>query len=150
MSLIPWDPFSDVFQLWRQQFDNLTADFWRSAGPVSTAGVRIPRVEVLEEGPDLVVRAELPGIDPGKLDVRVTDRTLSLRGEYSAEQRREDQSYYHSERHYGAFVRTLTLPTPVESAQAKATFKNGILEVRAPRQHLDGEAGGRRLSVNVH
>lgn len=91
------------------------------------------RVEEIHEGDTLVVRAELPGVDPDKdVDISVSDGVLHIEGrrEESTEDKKEGS--YRSEFRYGKFSRDLALPKGVESKQVKATYRDGILEVRIP------------------
>ncbi len=93
------------------------------------------RVEEFRQNGDLVVRAEIPGMDPDKdVEVAVDDSTLciSARREEKSEQGEREKGTYHSEFRYGQFSRTLTLPKGVAADQVTATCKNGVLEVRVP------------------
>ena len=81
----------------------------------------------------LVVRAEMPNIDPKTVDVTVTDGALTLRGETRHEEEHKGRNYFRRELRAGAFTRTLPLPTEVKSAEAKATYKDGVLEVKIPK-----------------
>lgn len=90
-------------------------------------------MEVYETEGDVVVRAELPGIDPKHVDITVTDDTLTIKGEARTEQDEKGRNYYRRELRYGSFVRSLALPEEVRGEQAKASYKNGILEIRVPK-----------------
>ena len=89
--------------------------------------------EVVEEKDDIVVKAEIPGMDKNSIEVNLTEHTLTIKGEKKKEEEIKKENYYRSERSYGSFVRTLPLPTDVHTDKVKATFKNGVLEVRLPR-----------------
>lgn len=128
----------------RPLFERLCEDPWRLAMGMSGGG---PVVEVFERGEDIVIRAEVAGIEPQDLDVRRTDDAVTIRGERRAEQRSGPDGYYHSERRYGAFARTISLPAPVDSARAQARVQHGLLEVVAPRRSDGGP--GRRLSIEA-
>ena len=91
------------------------------------------RVEQFEEGSDLVVRAEIPGIDPDKdVEITTSDHTLRIKAERREESRQEDKKGFRSEFRYGSFVRTLTLPAGASEKDVKATYSDGVLEVRVP------------------
>jgi HSP20 family protein len=109
----------------------------------------LPAVEVFERGADVVVRAEIAGVEPQDLDVRISDDVATIRGERRVEHRGPGpDGYFRSERRYGTFVRTVALPAPVDPAQARARFRHGLLEVVAPRR--DRDAGpGRRVDVEI-
>ena len=91
------------------------------------------KVEEFTEDGTLVIRAELPGIDPDKdVDLEVADGRLSIRAERRTEEETEGREYYRREMQYGAFGRSLPLPAGATEEDVKATYKNGILEIRVP------------------
>jgi HSP20 family protein len=91
------------------------------------------RVEELTEGDQLVVRAEMPGIDPDKdVEIHVSDHTLRLRAERRQERTVDEKGRYRSEFQYGSFVRSVPLPVGATEDDVKASYKDGILEVRIP------------------
>lgn len=132
MSLIRWDPFDDLASL-RESMDKLFEDLITRAprGPVMTAWQ--PAVEVFETEHDVVVRAELPGVDPKQVEITATNDAITIKAEARAEQEDKGRNYVRRELRYGSFVRTLALPDGVRGDQAKASFKNGILEIRVPK-----------------
>lgn len=105
-----------------------------------------PPVEVFERDGDVVVRADVPGLAPANLDVRVEPESVTIRGEVRAEEQREEGGFFRSERRYGAFRRVVPLPARVEPARARATYRQGVLEVVAPRLP-DDQGSGRRVEV---
>ena len=91
------------------------------------------RVEEFVEDETLVVRAELPGIDPEKdVDISVVDGSLVIRAEKEEKSEKKDKDSYRSEFHYGSFVRAIALPSGVDEAQIAASYRDGVLEVRVP------------------
>jgi HSP20 family protein len=91
------------------------------------------RVEERMEDDELVVRADLPGVDPDKdVEITLTDHTLRIQAERRQETKTEDAKGYRSEVRYGTFVRTLALPTAADSEDVKATYTDGVLEVHVP------------------
>lgn len=91
------------------------------------------RVEELVDGDELVVRAELAGIDPERdVQITVTDHVLEIRAERRQEEKVEEKDYRRSEIRYGSFTRRIPLPAEASEADVKATYKDGILEVRMP------------------
>ena len=91
------------------------------------------RVEEFTEGNDAVVRVEMPGIDPDKdVEISVTDHTLRVHAERREGTETEEKGGYRSEFRYGSFTRTVSLPTGATEKDVKATYKDGILEVRVP------------------
>jgi HSP20 family protein len=92
-----------------------------------------PSVDIFEEGDDIVVKAEVPGMGKEDLDVRLDEETITISGEKKAEEKTEKKGYYRHERSYGSFYRSFRLPAEVQTDKAKATFKEGVLEVRVPK-----------------
>ncbi|NWF52299.1 MAG: Hsp20/alpha crystallin family protein [Nitrospirae bacterium] len=92
-----------------------------------------PTVDVFEEGDDVVIKAELPGMGKDDIDVKVTDDLITISGEKKKEEKVEKKNYYRMERSYGSFTRSLRLPTEVHTEKATAKFKDGVLEVRIPK-----------------
>jgi HSP20 family protein len=92
-----------------------------------------PSVDIFEEGNDVVVKAELPGMKKEDLEVNFTDGNLIITGEKKQEEKVEKKDYYRMERSYGAFTRSFRLPADVQGDKAKATFKEGVLEIRVPK-----------------
>ena len=98
------------------------------------------KVEEFRDGDTLVVRAEMPGIDPDKdVEITVADRMLTLRAERRSETKTEDKKGYRSEFHYGSFSRSVRLPAGAGEDDVKASYNDGILEVRIP---VDDNANG--------
>jgi len=132
MSIIRWEPFDEMMSM-RESMDRLFEDFFtrrpRTSGPL----VWQPAVEVFETDNEVVVKAELPGIDPKNVSVTVTGDGLIIKGEAKAEHEETGRNYYRRELRYGSFLRTIPLPTEVKSEETKAAFRNGILEVKVPK-----------------
>jgi len=135
MSIMRWDPFDEVSTL-RRSMERMFDDFFtprqalRSAtGPIAWE----PAVEMFETQDSVVVRAELPNIDPKTVDVTVTNDAITLKGETKREEEQKGRNFYRRELRYGAFTRTRPLATEVKSAEAKATYKDGVLEVSVPK-----------------
>jgi HSP20 family protein len=113
------------------------ADLWRGFGESGS----MLRVEEFTEGDEVVVRAELPGIDPDQdVEITVENHTLRLRAERRQESRTEDQHGYRSEFRYGSFSRAIPLPAGATDQDVKATYKDGVLEVRVPLDHEEQQA----------
>jgi HSP20 family protein len=105
-----------------------------------------PDVEVYQQNNDLVVRADLPGLKKDDISIDVTDNDITISGERRQEQETEREGLYRSERSYGSFCRTIPLPEGTMTDQAKATFKDGVLEVRMPAPP-EQVTRGRRLEI---
>lgn len=92
-----------------------------------------PKLDVIDRDSSVLVRAEVPGVRKNRLEVEASDVSLTIKGEVEHEETREDQRYRISETSRGAFVRTVHLPSEVDSAKARATFKDGVVEVTLPK-----------------
>ena len=92
-----------------------------------------PTVDIFEDGSDVVVKAELPGMKKDDIDVKLTDNTITISGEKKKEEKVEKKNFYRMERSYGAFTRSFSLPADVQADKAKALFNDGILEIRVPK-----------------
>ena len=92
------------------------------------------------------MKAELPGIDKENIEVNLTDHTLTIKGEKKKEEEVKEENYYRCERSYGSFLRSVELPKDVHADKVKASFKNGILEVRVPKTE---EAKSKEIKVKV-
>jgi HSP20 family protein len=108
--------------------------------------ISAPVVDVFEEKDDIVVKAELPGIEKDNIEVNVSDHHLTIKGEKKKEEEVKQEDYYRCERSYGAFLRTLELPADVKADKVKAAFKDGVLEVRLPKTE---EAKAREIKIKV-
>jgi HSP20 family protein len=109
-------------------------------------GAWSPAVDIYEQDGNIVLKAELPGIEPKDVDVRVENNILTLRGERRVDQEVQKESYQRVERSYGAFTRSFTLPTVVDSDNIKAEFKDGVLRMTLPKKE---EAKPKQIAINV-
>jgi HSP20 family protein len=92
-----------------------------------------PSVDVLTEGDDILVKAELPGMKKEDIDVSMTKDTITISGEKKKEEKIEKKDYHSIERSYGYFKRSFSLPSEVQTEKASAKFKDGLLEIRIPK-----------------
>jgi HSP20 family protein len=125
--------FDDFGMLWpqRRRPSLLSRVFGRE--PEGKAGTSwAPRVEMMEREGQLVLRAELPGMTKNDLKVEVTDDAVTIQGERKEEKKEERKGYYYNECQYGSFFRSIPLPEGSDPSNAKAEFRNGVLEVVMP------------------
>ena len=118
---------------------------WSSA-PSRGAGLWAPELDVYQRSNELVVRADLPGIKKDDVHIDITDNDITISGERQNEQETEREGVYRSERTYGSFCRTIPLPEGAITDQAKASFKDGVLEITVPAPPQ--ATRGRRLEIN--
>lgn len=116
--------------------DFTTSRFW----PWAEGASRIPSLDLYEKNGNLVVEAELPGIDKKDVKISYTDTSVTIQGESKQEKEEKKEGYYRSERQYGSFYRSLPLPVPVDFAQAKAEFKDGVLQITLPKAPQPADA----------
>ena len=137
----PWRPFSDIARWERDMeelFDNLAGSrFWpfrrRPWPPLRAMEISAPAVDVYEEKDDIVAKAELPGVGKDDIEVNVADNFLTIKGQKKKEEELKEENYYRCERSYGSFTRVVQLPSEVQTEKARASFKDGVLEVRIPK-----------------
>lgn len=127
--LAPSDPFVGV----HRDMDRMFSDVWRGFGlgmpAVMGEVAAMPRLDVKETDRSLLVQAELPGVDEKDIELELTGRTLSIRGEKKKEEVKDEKGYHLSERSYGSFLRSLQLPYEVDPAKIEASFAKGVLTV---------------------
>jgi len=148
---------SNPFAMMRRMFEDMDRSFGGSFGGMTRSPEHRgelaegwwPSVEVLGQNGNLVVRADLPGVNKEDVKVEVTDRDLIIQGERKREHEESGRGFYRSERSYGNFSRCIPLPEGAKTDQAKAQFNNGVLEVSVPVPDSKGrqipiEAGQKR------
>jgi len=135
MSLMRWDPFGSLSRV-REEIDRMFEDFLVGR-PAALArageGLRVPSVDIEETDSSVVVRAELPGVKKEDLDIEVTPEALILKGETREEKEQREKRFYRKERSWGMFQRTIPMPVEVKADEAKASFKDGLLEITLPK-----------------
>ena len=125
-----YDPHSEVNRLFDEMFGNLGRTTGRQQRTQQSQWA--PALDVVQDGGDLLIRAELPGVKREDVEITLHERELTISGERRAEEQREGSGYYVRERRYGSFRRSLVLPHDVEEGQISARFEDGVLEVRVP------------------
>lgn len=151
MSITRYDPFRDLKSLQDEVNRLFSTNFSRSFGDEGIArGTWTPNVDIFENKDELVLEAELPGMNREDFELTIENNVLTLRGERRFEKKDEADNYHRVERAYGAFTRSFTLPQTVSSEDATAEYKNGVLrvtlrkreEVKARRIEVKGESAG--------
>jgi HSP20 family protein len=115
-------------------------------GPAERESLWAPRIEVIQNGDRFLVRADLPGLNKDDVQVELNENALTIRGERRAEHKEERDGFYHSEREYGQFNRTISLPDGVIAESGQATFRNGVLEITMQAPPAEATRG-RRLEI---
>jgi HSP20 family protein len=116
-----------------EMFMERWAPLWSALRSPEEMAARLPPVDIFEEGADVVVKCEVPGMKKEELTVEVGPETITISGRKSKEEKVERRSYYRFERASGMFTRTVRLPCEVELEKAHSTYREGVLEVRVPK-----------------
>lgn len=141
MALVPYDPFRMLDPLWNE----MDRVFHRGKQDLAEW---LYRVDIEETPTQVLVTAEIPGIEsPEDLNIQVNENVLTIRGEIKRKSQEEGRTSRLSERYYGQFSRTMTLPALVKADGAHASYRNGILELTFLK---DSHPAARRIEVNFH
>lgn len=129
-ALAPWTGIASL----RQEMDRLFERFFEPAdSDVVALGEWAPKLDLSETKDAVVVKAEVPGIEPKEIQVSVKDQVLTISGEKEQHKEEKDERFYRMECAYGAFSRSLRMPVAVDAGKVTATFKNGLLTVTLPK-----------------
>ena len=145
-----WGARAGMLQRMADQMDRLFDEFglgprwsrkiWQESGMEAWA----PEIDVFQKNNELTIRADLPGLKREDVSVELTDDAVTIQGERKREHQEEREGFYRSERSYGSFCRVIPLPEGAIADQAKANFKDGVLEVTMPAPPA---SKGRRLDI---
>ena len=139
-------PWGDLDRMFDDFLGRRLRSFWPERWWPTRMEITTPVVDLYEEKDDIVVKAELPGMEKDNIEVNLSDNRLTIKGEKKKEEEVKKEGYYRSERSYGSFIRTLELPSEVQTDKVKAAFKNGVLEIRLPKTE---EAKKKETKVKV-
>jgi HSP20 family protein len=128
-------PFEEMDRMFDRWFDyafprGLLRPFRGELAPLE---MRMPKVDVIDRDDEVLVRAEIPGVQKDDLDVSISDNSVTIKGETKREEKEEKGEYYRCEISQGAFTRTVALPDYVDTEKSKAKFKDGVLELNLPK-----------------
>ena len=140
-----WEPFRGAASL-QDQVNRLFSDVLERKSEESSLTAWAPSVDIYETEHELVVKADLPAVDPKDLDIRVENNILTIRGERKFEKNVNEENYLRMERAYGSFARSFTLANTVNSEAIKADYQNGVLTLSIPKRE---EAKPKQIKVNV-
>jgi HSP20 family protein len=144
-TLTRWEPFDGASSL-QEQVNRLFNDVFARKSEESNLTAWAPSVDIYETEHELVVKADLPEVDPLDLDIRVENNLLTIRGERKFEKRVNQENYLRVERAYGSFARSFTLANTVNSEAIKADYQNGVLTLSIPKRE---EAKPKQIKVTV-
>ena len=133
MDIVPWRSFGEISRF-RREMDDL---FNRIFGETSLSKIGLgkwqPLVDISETDTDIIIKAELPGIDAKDVDVSITGDRLTIKGEKQQEKEEKEENRYRSERYYGTYERVINLPASIVENKTEATFDKGILTITLPK-----------------
>jgi HSP20 family protein len=144
-TLSRWEPFRGAATL-QEQVNRLFGNVLERSEEESNLTSWAPAVDIYETEHELVVKADLPEVDPKDLDIRVENNILTIRGERKFEKKVNEDNYLRVERAYGAFSRSFSLANTVNSEAIKADYQNGVLTLTIPKRE---EAKPKQIKVNV-
>jgi HSP20 family protein len=130
----------------REQINRVFADLLERTGEESNLTAWAPAVDIFETEHELVVKADLPDMDPQDLDIHVENNILTIRGERKFEKDLKEENYLRIERAYGSFTRSFSLASTVNSEAIKADYRNGVLTLGIPKRE---EAKPKQIKVNL-
>jgi len=140
-----WEPSRGATTL-QEQVNRVFGDMLERAGDESNLTPWAPAVDIFETEHELVVKADLPEVNPQDLDIRVENNILTIRGERKFENKVNEENYLRVERAYGSFSRSFSLANSVKSDAIKADYQNGVLTLSIPKRE---EAKPKQIKVNV-
>ena len=130
----------------QDQINRVLTDAFERRGEESNLTTWAPAVDIYETQNELVVKADLPDIDPGDLDIRVENNIVTIRGERKFERNVNEENYLRVERAYGTFSRSFALSNTVSTESIRAEYQNGVLTLHIPKRE---EAKPKQIKVNV-
>ena len=135
MAVVRWDPFRDLNVL-QERMNRLFEDAgrtWPSDDPAATT-TWSPAVDIFETEGEIVVKAELPGMERKDITLNLEKNVLSLKGQRHFEKETKDDNYHRIERSYGAFSRAFSIPATVDEEKIRADYKDGVLKIILPKK----------------
>jgi HSP20 family protein len=135
MAIIRWDPFRDMVTL-REKMNRLFEDSLANKGEDKDfmASNWAPAVDIYETGNELVLTAEVPGIEEKDIEIKIEDNTLTLKGERKFEKETKEENFHRIERSYGSFFRAFALPNSIDTDRIQAEYENGVLKIVMPKR----------------
>ena len=150
--LTTWKPFREMAPV--RDFDRMRHEmdrFWDTFMPTAfkrteDSGEWLPSLDVSETKNEIVVKAEVPGMDPKDIDISLSNGTLTIKGEKKQEREEKEEDYHLVERSYWSFMRSIMLPTAVKQNKINASYKNGVLKIVLPKSE---EAKKKEVKIKV-
>jgi len=146
--LIKWSQFPSISSLqgeMNRMFDRFFRG-WEFPEIGFETGAWVPPIDLAETNDKVIVKAEIPGIDPKEVDISIQGNTLTVKGEKKEEKEEKGKNFYRMERRYGSFSRSIDLPSSVDTNKITAECKNGILEITLQKKE---EVKPKQITVKV-
>jgi HSP20 family protein len=144
MTITRWDPFRSA--VGSQNRVNFLLRVLNEGQKADAAASFVPAVDIYEDAQKVVLKLEVPGVDEKNLDIRVENRTLTVKGERKFEAEEKEQNFHRIERRYGSFFRAFTLPTTVDTDSVQANYNAGVLKLELTKKP---EAQPRQIKINA-
>ena len=148
-----WNPFRELgpfreFEKMRRDMDRLWDSFFEGGLRRRTGemGEWLPSLDVSETKTELVVKAEVPGMEAKDIDISLSDGVLTIKGEKKQEKEEKEANYHLVERSYGSFLRSVNLPREVQGDKISASYKDGVLRITLPKSE---EAKKKEIKIKV-
>ena len=135
MAVVRWDPFRELGML-QDRMNRLFDDAgrgWRADEPAATTSWS-PSVDIFETEGEIIVKAELPGLERKDIVLHLENNVLTLRGERKFEKETKEENYHRIERSYGNFSRSFSIPATVDEEKIRADYKDGVLKIALPKK----------------
>ncbi len=145
MAIVRWRPFGDLMD----SFEDIERRMRKLQGEETSESESMawaPRVDIKESEDELIVHAEVPGMKKEDFNVNMKEGVLSISGEKRAEEKTESENWHRIERMFGRFQRSFYIPTEVDDKKIKASYKDGVLEVKLPKKE---EAKRKEIPISV-
>ncbi len=150
LDIIPWrrkrkiekvrDEFDEMFDRLFQSFSSGIPDLFRGDAEIW------PDIDVIEDKKNIIVKAEVPGMEAGDFDISISDNVITIKGEKKQEKEEKEKNFYLMERRYGSFIRSIPLPAEVDNDKVEARYKKGVLKIVIPKKKESKES---KIKVHV-
>ena len=139
----PWDDFRRFEEMMNRMFENFSGKTTSrrllssgERGAVVPSEYREPFIDVMESDKEIIATAEMPGLEKQDIKINVTEDMLEISAETKQEEKRKEKGYIYRERRSGSYYRAISLPSPVDPDNSKATYENGVLEIKMPKTEV--------------
>ena len=139
----PWDDFRRFEEMMNRMFENFSGKTTSrrllssgERGAVVPSEYREPFIDLVESDKEIIATAEMPGLEKQDIKINVTEDMLEISAETKQEEKKEEKGYIYRERRSGSYYRAISLPSPVDPDNSKATYENGVLEIKMPKTEV--------------